>query len=226
MPASKRAFVLRHTRLRQVPALERVRLHLADEALPLWHAVQVETGDPDAALPYWAFAWGGGLGIGRYLGDHPEVVAGLRVLDLGSGSGLCAVAAKLAGAASVTAVDIDAFAIAAIGLNARANGTRITALRRDLLDDDPPDADVILAGDCWYEAGLADRFLSWLRNARARGIDVLLGDPGRRYLPVDDLIALASYEVRTTTELEDLALKTGRVFRLPGPAAGGWVSPG
>jgi predicted nicotinamide N-methyase len=221
MPASTRAFVLRHTRLRRVPALERVRLHLADEALPLWHAVQVETGDPDAALPYWAFAWGGGLAIGRYLGDHPEVVTGLRILDVGSGSGLCAIAAMLAGAGSATAVDIDPFAVAAIGLNARANGTRISAARRDVLDEDPPDVGVILAGDCWYESGLADRILPWLRRARSRGIDVLLGDPGRRYLPVDDVEQLASYEVRTTTELEDLALKTGRVFRLRDAHAGG-----
>ena len=92
---------------------------------------------PTPPLPYWAFAWGGGLAIGRYLGDHPEVVAGRRVLDLGSGSGLCAIAAMLAGAATVTAVDIDPFAVAAIGLNARANGTRITAVRRDLLDERP-----------------------------------------------------------------------------------------
>jgi predicted nicotinamide N-methyase len=228
MPPSARAFVLRHTRLRPVPALERIRLHLADEALPLWHAVQVETGDPDAALPYWAFAWGGGLAVARYLGDHPDVVAGRRVLDLGSGSGLCAIAAMLAGAGAVMAVDIDPFAMAAIGLNARANGTRVSTIRRDLLDDEPPEVDVILAGDCWYEAALADRFLRFLRLARVRGIEVLLGDPGRRYLPVDDLEALASYEVRTTTELEDLAFKTGRVFRLPAPADGssGRVSPG
>ena len=106
--------------------------------------------------------------------------------------------------------------MAAIGLNARANGTRITAVRRDLLDGDPPESDVILAGDCWYEAGLSDRMLTFLRRARASGIDVLLGDPGRRYLPMDDLDPLATYEVRTTTELEDLALKTGRVFRLRG----------
>jgi predicted nicotinamide N-methyase len=119
----------------------------------------------------------------------------------------------LSGAASVTAVDIDPFAVAAIGLNARANGTRVATVRRDLLDDDPPDADVVLAGDCWYEAGLADRILPFLRRARSSGIDVLLGDPGRRYLPVDDAEALATYEVRTTTELEDLDRKDARVYR-------------
>ena len=214
LSASARAFVLRHTRLRPVSGLEEIRLHLADEVLPLWHAVQVATADPDAALPYWAFAWAGGLAVGRYLREHPEAVAGRRVFDLASGSGLCAIAAMRAGAASATAVDIDAFAVAAIGLNARANGQRLAVAKRDVLDDDAPDVDVVLAGDCWYEESLAERVLPWLRRARAHGIDVLVGDPGRRYLPADQLVELATYQVRTTTELEDLALKQGRVYTL------------
>ena len=215
MAASARAFVLHHTRLEPVPGIAGIRLHLADEALVLWHAVQVETGDPDAALPYWAFAWGGGLAITRYLEEHPEAVAGRRVLDLASGSGLCAIAAAQAGAASVVAVDIDPFAVAAIGLNARANGRRIAAERGDVLDDEPPaDIDLILAGDVCYEAAFAERAIGWLRRARERGIDVLLGDPGRRYLPADGLVELASYEVRTTTELEDLERKRGWVYTL------------
>jgi predicted nicotinamide N-methyase len=214
MAASSRAFVLRHTRLRPVPGLEEVRLHLADEVLALWRAVQLETHDPDAALPYWAFAWAGGLAIGRFLRQHPEAVAGRRVFDLASGSGLCAIAAMHAGAAEATGADIDAFAAAAIGLNARANGQRVTVVRRDVLDEEPPDADVILAGDCWYDARLAERALPWLRRALARGVDVLVGDPGRSYLPTDALVELASYEVRTTTELEDLERKQGRVYTL------------
>ena len=212
MAASPRAFVLRHTRLRPVPGLEEVRLHLADEVLPLWHAVQVETGDPDAPLPYWAFAWAGGLAIGRYLREHPGTVAGRRVFDLASGSGLCALAALDAGATSVTGADIDPFAAAAMDLNARANGRRVTVVRRDVLDEGPPDADVVLAGDCWYDARLAERVLPWLHRVRAGGIDVLVGDPGRRYLPTGELVELAAYEVRTTTELEDLELKQGRVY--------------
>jgi predicted nicotinamide N-methyase len=212
MATSHRAFVLRHSRLLPVPGLEEIRLHLADEVLPLWHAVQVETGDADAALPYWAFAWAGGLAIGRYLRDHPKAVAGRRVFDVASGSGLCAIAAVHAGASAVTGADIDPFAAAAMALNARANGRRVSVVGRDVLDEEPPDVDVILAGDCWYEAGLADRVLPWLHRARARGIDVLVGDPGRRYLPADELVELASYDVRTTTELEDLEHKQGRVY--------------
>jgi predicted nicotinamide N-methyase len=214
LAASARAFVVRHTRLRPVPGLEEIRLHLADEVLPLWHAVQVETRDEDAALPYWAFAWAGGLAIGRYLREHPEAVAGRRVFDLGSGSGLCAIAALRAGASAVTASDIDAFAAAAIDLNARANGGRVTVAGRDVLDEDVPEVDVIVAGDCWYEARFAERVLPWLRRAREAGIDILVGDPGRRYLPIGELDELAAYEVRTTTELEDLELKQGRVFAL------------
>jgi predicted nicotinamide N-methyase len=214
MAASARAFVLRHTRLDAVAGIAGIRLHLADQVLPLWRAVQVETGDEDAALPYWAFAWGGGLALTRYLGAHPEAVAGKRVFDLASGSGLCAIAAMRAGAAEATANDIDPFAVAAAELNARANGVRIATTRRDVLDDAPPEVDVVLAGDTWYEASLAERVLPWLLRSRAAGIDVLVGDPGRRYLPTDRLVELATYEVRTTTELEDQALKQGRVYRL------------
>ena len=214
MASSARSFVLRHTRLGPVPGIDGIRLHLGDEVLPLWHAVQVETGDPEAALPYWAFAWGGGLAIARYLAEHPEAVAGRRVVDVASGSGLCAIAALRAGASEATGIDIDPFAVAAMRLNARANRVRMTAIERDVLDEEPPDADVVLAGDCWYEAGFAARVTPWLRAARDSGLDVLIGDPGRRYLPTDELEELACYEVRTTTELEDLDRKDARVYRL------------
>jgi predicted nicotinamide N-methyase len=215
MATSTRAFVLHHTQLRSVQGLSSIRLHLADEVLPLWRAVQVETGDAEAALPYWAFAWSGGLAIGHYLRDHPEAVTGRRVLDMAAGSGLCAIAAMNAGAAEATAADIDAFAVAAVEVNARANGCRVSVVGRDLLDEEPPDVDVILAGDCWYEAGLAEHVLPWLLRARERRIDVLVGDPGRRYLPTEALTELACYEVRTTTEIEDLELKQGAVYGLP-----------
>ncbi len=214
MPSSPRAFVLRNTRLRPVPGIDRIRLHLANDVLSLWRAVQIETADEEAALPYWAFAWGGGLAVARHLAEHPGIVADRRVFDFASGSGLCAIAASHAGAAEVTAVDIDAFAAAAIDLNARANGHRVTVVRRDVLDEPPPDVDVVLAGDCWYDAELAARVLPWLRRARDAGSDVVVGDPGRRYLPTDALLELGRYEVRTTTELEDLDHKDGRVYGL------------
>jgi predicted nicotinamide N-methyase len=210
---SARAFVLHHTRLQELPGFDRIRLQLADDALTLWGATQAETGDSDAPLPYWGFAWGGGLAVASYLRDHPEVVAGRRVLDIASGSGLCAIAAKRSGAAAVTAVDIDPYAVAAITLNARANREKIDVVRDDLLDDPPPDVDVILAGDCWYEESFAARITEWLQRANDSGIDVLIGDPGRRFLPKDDLVELASYEVRTTAELEDLDQHAARVYR-------------
>ena len=194
-----------------------MKLHLADEALTLWRAVQVATGDDDAALPYWGFAWAGGLALARFLGDRPATVAGKRVLDLASGSGLVAIAAPACIAARTLASDVDPFAHAAIELNARANRVRVGLVPRDLLDEAPPEVDVILAGDCFYEAGLAARAGRWLAGAQTGGIEVLVGDPGRRYLPARDLVELASYEVRTTTELEDLERKRAGVhaFRRP-----------
>jgi predicted nicotinamide N-methyase len=214
MTSRHRSFVQRHARLGSPPGLAPLRLHLADEVLPLWHAVQQETGDPDTPLPYWAFAWGGGLALAHYLRDHPEAVAGRRVFDLAAGSGIVAIAALAAGATDAQAADIDPFAWAAIALNARANGHRIDVVTHDVLDEEPPEADVLLCGDAWYEAGLADRVLPFLRRCRAAGLDVLVGDPGRRYLPRGALEPLAVYDVRTTTELEDLALKRATVYRL------------
>ena len=214
MAPDPRAFVQRHTRLRPVPGAEHLRLHLADEVLPLWRATQIETRDDDAPPPYWAFAWAGGLAIACYLREHPERVAGRRVFDVASGSGLCAVAALHAGAEDVTATDIDPFSWAAITLNAKASGHRITVVKRDVLDEEPPDVDVVLAGDTWYETGFAARIWPWLRRCREAGIDVLIGDPGRAHLPTDGLRELASYDVQTTTELEDLARKSARVYEL------------
>src|SRR5690349_2219056 len=182
--------------------------------MPVWRGAQTETGDEDAALPYWAFAWIGGLAIARHLEAYPEVVSGDTVFDLASGSGLCAIAAMRAGATHATAADIDPYAVAAIALNARANGTRVSVVRRDVLDEDPPDVEVVLAGDCWYETGLAERATAWLRRVRTAGIEVLLGDPGRRYLPIESVVELARYDVRTTTVLEDLEHKQGYVFAL------------
>lgn len=209
-----RAFVARHASLQPVPGLEEIRLRLADDLLATWRAIQVETGDPDAPLPYWAVAWGGGLAIGRHLREHPQLVAGRRVFDFAAGSGLCAIVAMRAGARSAVAADVDPFAAAAIAVNARANRSRVAVVRRDVLDDPPPEADVVLAGDCWYEAGLAARALPWLRRARDAGLMVLVGDPGRRHLPADALVELASYDVRASADLEDLAHRRGFVFSL------------
>lgn len=215
MTSSARAFVTRHTALRPVPSLAPTRLHLTDDVLGLWRASQLEQHEPDAPLPFWAFAWAGGMALSHYLREHPEVVRDRRILDVASGSGLCAIEAMRLGAAAATAVDIDPFAIAAAVLNARANGVRLTPLRRDLLDrEPPPDVDVVLAADCWYEAGLAARVLPWLRRCAESGIEVVIGDPARHYLPRTELEELARYEVRTTTELEDLDQKVGFVYAL------------
>lgn len=213
--ALRRSFVARHTRLRPVEGLDGIRLHLADDVETLWPAVEAVLGIDGAPIPFWAFAWAGGLALGRYVQEHPDAVRGRRVLDLATGSGLAAIVAARAGAASVLAADIDPFAEAAVPMNARANGARLAYTGRDLLDGPPPDGiDVLLAADTWYEGPLAERMLPWLRAAADRGIAVLLGDPGRRYLPAEGLRELARYQVRTTTVLEDREIVEARVFAL------------
>jgi predicted nicotinamide N-methyase len=214
-PANLRAFVRRNTRLTPVPGLPGLRLQLADDVMVVMQLAGGELGQPDPALPFWAFAWAGGLAVSQYLVDHPEEVAGRRVLDVASGSGLCAVVAMRLGAASVRAVDIDPFSQAAVALNARANGVRVGFSRQDLLDAPPPPCDVILAGDVCYEETMAGRILEWLRLAARGGTRVLLGDPGRTYLPAG-LQRLASYRVQTSLELEDAATKDSSVFTFAG----------
>jgi predicted nicotinamide N-methyase len=212
----RRAFVARHTRLRDVDGVPGVRLYLADEVETLWPATEAALGIDGAPIPFWAFAWAGGLGLARYLQEHPEAVRDRRVLDFATGSGLVAIVAAQAGAASVATVDIDPFAEVAVPMNARANGVHVDYAGRDLLDDPPPDdIDVLLAADTWYEGPLAERVLPWLRAAHARGIQVLMGDPGRRYFPAADAAGfteLARYAVRTTTVLEDREHVEARVF--------------
>jgi predicted nicotinamide N-methyase len=214
-PANLRAFVRRNTRLTPVPGLPGLRLQLADDVMVVMQLAGGELGQSDPALPFWAFAWAGGLAVSQYLVDHPEEVAGRRVLDVASGSGLCAVVAMRLGAASVHAIDIDPFSQAAVALNARANGVRVGFSRQDLLGAPPPPCDVILAGDVCYEEIMAGRMLEWLRLAARGGTRVLLGDPGRTYLPAG-LERLASYRVQTSLELEDAETKDSAVFTFAG----------
>lgn len=188
-------------------------MHLATEITPLWRATQATLDDHDLPPPYWAFAWPGGQALARYLLDHPEAVRGKRVLDFAAGSGLAAIAAARAGAAQVTAADIDPFAAAAIAMNARANGAAIAIMTSDPIDE-PVAWDVVLAGDICYEQPMADRSLAWLRQLAAGGVVVLLADPGRSYAPRTGLIEVGRYLVPTSRDLEDRAERETVVWRL------------
>jgi predicted nicotinamide N-methyase len=179
-------------RLVPVPFVPELRLLLAEDAIVWWARMEADAG---AALtaPFWATAWPGGQAVARYLLDHPATVAGGRVLDVACGSGLVAIAAAMAGAATVTANDIDPYALAAVSLNARVNGIAVTTCQADLLDGHGGDARVVLAGDVFYHEALAQRIWPFLQRAAERGARVLIGDPGRQYLPQDGLTTVASY---------------------------------
>ncbi|MFN3352825.1 MAG: class I SAM-dependent methyltransferase [Brevundimonas sp.] len=209
-----RGFILANTRLTPVPHAPEIRLWLADEITPLWSLTEEELGEMGLPPPFWAFAWAGGQALARWVLDHPEEVAGRTVVDLATGSGLVAVAAMKAGAASVLAADIDAFCGPAVALNAQANGVEVRFTDTDLLDVAPPEAEVILAGDVFYERPMAERVLAWLTAARRRGARVLVGDPGRSYFPKAGLTMLGEYTVPTTRELEDQEVKRTRVWAL------------
>lgn len=213
----RRQLVARHTRLREVEGVPGIRLHLADDIETLWPETERVLGIDGAPIPFWAFAWAGGLALARWIGEHPDAVRGAHVLDLATGSGLVAIAAARAGAAAVLAADIDPFAEAAVERNARANHVHVAYTGHDLLDAPPPATDVLLCADAWYEGPFAERVTPWLRAAAGAGARVLVGDPGRRYLPDParaGFTELAAYRVRTTTVLEDRELVTARVFEV------------
>ena len=213
-------FIRANTALVAPPLVPEIKLHLATEVVPLWRLTEEELAEKGLPPPYWAFAWAGGQALARYVLDHPETVKGKSVLDFGSGSGLVAIAAAKAGAARVTAADIDAFAHAAIRLNAAANSALISATTDDLIDSDG-NWRTILVGDMCYERPLAERLLAWLRDRSAGGADILLGDPGRAYFPKDRVERLSTYRVQTSRDLEDREIRETRVYRLVArPGAG------
>ena len=211
--ADPAAFILANTAVDTPPLVAEIRLRLATERAPIWHATEGDLAHLGVPPPFWAFAWAGGQALARYLLDTPETVAGKRVLDFGSGSGLVAIAAARAGAASVTASDIDPFAVAAIGLNADLNGVTVSATEDDLIGTDGP-WDVVLTGDICYERPLAESAVDWLTRLSATGTAVLIGDPGRTFLPQQGLDWVIRYAVKTATELEDTDVRNAVVWRI------------
>ena len=211
--ASARDFVLRNTEALHMTLVPEITLRLASEVVPLWQMTEAELEATGLPPPYWAFAWAGGQALARHVLDHPDLVRGQRVLDFGAGSGLVGVAAALAGAASVIAADIDPLAVAAIALNAEANDVAIEVVSDDVIGRSGL-ADVLLIGDMCYERPLAKRIEDWMFAEARKGVPVLLGDPGRTYLPKQDLVRIAQYAVKTTRELEDTEIRNTSVWRV------------
>jgi predicted nicotinamide N-methyase len=206
-------FVARNTAVVGAPLVPEIRLHLATEMTPIWEATEATLAATGLPPPYWAFPWVGGQALARFLLDRPDLVRGRRVLDFGAGSGLVAIAASMAGASSVTAAEIDAFAAAVIALNAGLNGATLSVETADIVGR-PGDWDVVLAGDICYERPMAERVTLWLRDLAGRGVTVVIGDPGRTYLPASGLEPLARYLVPTSRELEDRDARETTVWRL------------
>lgn len=205
------AFILAHLPLAAAPGVPELRIHTANAASGLRRLAA-------GANPYWAWCWAGGLALARHILDRPETVAGLRVLDLGAGSGLVGIAAARAGAAHVICADVDECAIAAIGLNARANHVSATALQADLLDGPPPEADLVLVGDLFYDRAVARRATGYLNRCAAAGVSALIGDPGRTFLPIERLRPLADYPTRDFGE-SGIGETRASVFRFVGRSA-------
>ena len=205
-------FIRANTAILRPPHVPEIRLHLADEAHGLWQKTETELDAIGLPPPFWAFAWAGGQGLARHVLDHPDCVAGRTVLDFAAGSGLVAIAAALAGAAAVTAVDTDPFCANAIALNAALNGVAIGFDGGDRIGA-PVAADTLLAGDVFFDRELAARLIPWFDDLARGGVTILVGDPGRAYLPRDRLERLATYAVPVTRALEDAEIKQVSVWR-------------
>jgi predicted nicotinamide N-methyase len=205
------AFIRANTALMTPPLVPEISLYLATEIVPIWRKTEEELAAEGVPPPFWAFAWAGGQALARYVLDHPENVRDRRVLDFASGSGLSAIAAMKAGARSVLASEIDRIAIAAMALNARANDVQIDSTLEDMVGRDEG-WDTVIAGDVCYEREMSARVFAWLKTLAARGATVLVGDPGRNYLPKANLSELAVYDVKTTRELEDQEIRRTKVW--------------
>ncbi len=210
--AEGEVFVRTHTAPGQAPLVPEISLMLASEITPIWQATEEWLSARNVDPPFWAFAWPGGQALARYVLDHPESVAGRRVLDFAAGCGVAAIACARAGAAEVEAAEIDALAACAIRLNARANHVGVAVARTEVVGQ-PSRWDLILCGDVCYEAPMTARILPWLRRM-AETTEVWLADPGRAYLPSSGLAAFASYVVPTTLELEDRMERLVTLYRL------------
>lgn len=200
------------TSLAPVPFVPEISLHQAHDIYAIWELTERAFGQPDLPPPFWSVAWPGGQALARYLLDHPDVVAGQRVLDLGSGSGLVAIAAARAGAAAVIAADPDPMAAAAIVLNAAANDVSAPACVAGAREAGVR-ADVIVAGDVWYEKELADQVSAYLDEMAAAGASVLTGDIGRTYFPRGRYVCMASYEIPASVALEGRKVLRASVWR-------------
>jgi predicted nicotinamide N-methyase len=159
-----------------VPLIPEIKLHMAERA-------EVLAWAPADPAPYWAYVWAGGAAAARHVLDHPATVRGLRVLDLGAGSGIVGIAAALSGAMDVRAAETDPLGRTAIALNAAANGVTVAVIGDDLLAGPAPDADIVLAGDMLYDRELSHRVIPYLFRCREAGLTVIIGDPGRGLLP-------------------------------------------
>ncbi len=213
--AAREAFIRANTVLEAPSMVPELRLHLATEITPIWRASEAALEEMGVPPPYWAFCWPGGQAIARLILDRPDLVRRRTVLDFAAGSGLAALAAMKAGAASARACDIDAFALDAMRLNAEANGVAILVDGADLLEIEAERGiDVVLAGDVCYERPLAERVFGWLRRHAGNGALVLLGDPGRAYLPTQGLQEFARYDIPTSLQLENHGMKETIVWRV------------
>ncbi len=212
--ADPESFIRFNTAVERPPLVPEIALHLASEVVPLWQSTEAELAESGLPPPFWAFAWAGGQALARYLLDHPETVAGRSVLDFAAGSGIQGIAAAKAGAARVEAAEIDPFAAAALRLNGVLNGVELAVVEDDLIGRDNPGWQVVLAGDVCYEQPTAGRIEDWLRRLAAGDALVLMGDPGRSYLPGKGLERLAAYSVKTSRELEDTDLRNAVVWRV------------
>lgn len=211
-PADIERFIRENTALAAPPLVPELRLYTATELTPLWRATAAVLERYDMPPPFWAFPWAGGQALARYVLDHPALVRGKSVIDFAAGGGLVGIAARRAGAATVLASEIDRFAVVAMRLNAAANGVTLEPVERDLLEAPLGDAEVVLAGDIYYEPALSQRGLAWLQAHAARGALCLTGDPGRIHSPTHGRTLVAEYEVETSPEIEEGARRVGRVW--------------
>lgn len=210
---SRQAFILANTSPKPCLNITHIKLYQTEEVHDLWQKTEAELNATNLPPPFWAFAWAGGEGLAQYVLEHPETVKNKTVLDFASGSGLVAIAAKMAGAKTVLANDIDPFAVEAIALNAKLNSVTLNITNKNIVGSTGI-WDIILAGDIFYEKPMTEKLMKWLKTLTHRGINVLAGDPGRAYVPHNEVTEKACYQLTASKAIEDTEYKTIKIYEI------------
>lgn len=177
------------SRLATPPLTPELSLHLVTSSSPWWTMTPEDLWQQGIPEPFWAFAWGGGQALARYILDHPDSVRDKDVIDFGAGGGIVSLAAQKTGARTIVATEIDPWALVAF----RMNVPNVEIVEEDWIGRQLSPGTVLLCGDMSYSQELCDSLMQWFA-AQAAG-EIIIGDAGRGFIDRSRFETLGAYSV-------------------------------